>query len=108
MAPTLPLLRFLQFSGFSLQHSIILPSDHSARPHSLRWAKLWYFTARVDSRILNSCIRERPAATDQGDESDRRPKEGGHPRPGEAMRRRPACHVLKRPGAGAPSPMDLA
>ena len=132
MAPTLPLLHFLQVSGFRLQHSafvrlnifldLILPrrktvfvntiaSDPldglaalldernlspAARPPSLRWARLWHFTVPVDSRIRNSCIRERPAATDQAEESARRSNEGGHPRPGEATRRRPACLRLSR------------
>ena len=132
MAPTLPLLHFLQVSGFRLQHSafvrlnifldLILPrrktvfvntiaSDPldglaalldernlspAARPPSLRWARLWHFTVPVDSRIRNSCIRERPAATDQAEESARRSNEGGRPRPGEAMRRRPACLCISR------------
>ena len=106
----LPLVppRNAQAFRYQFPHSIILPSHHSARPHSLRWARLWYLTAPVDSRIRNPGIRETPAATHQADDSAPRPKEGGHHRPGEAMRRRLACQVLKRPGASVPSPMDLA
>ena len=81
-APALPLPHFLQVSGVSLQDSIILPSASS-------------------SEFLRNCSPEHfdltsPAATDRAEESARRPKEGEHPRPGEAMRRRPACPRISR------------